>query len=899
MKAQGILILSHVGFSFVDQLAKQADTQGMERFILSSLPEKQHLDRLTLLQDMGEWFNSTEQHELSWDDVLHAIKQIQSQGKTIAACVCVWEGYRELMARANEHLGIKDIAPDCVPLLTDKQQLRKTLYAEGLSQVVVEPLTEQNFLAYQQQGASKFIKPFRGIASFGTFQLTPQVSWDDIQALQHELHSDTVFSSIFAEHDTFIIEDFINGTEYSFEMLVEDGQQSIVAIHEKPEMSLEKMTTLENSVVCPPVSLTGADIDTASAWLKQIFTTLNIDSGCFHVEAKFDGQQWEIIEINPRVGGSLISQSVEHFTNGHSLLDMWIKLLLQSSQHDAGFSQLLSELNMTGANPSPHQQASFFRVFYGDAGTIETITKTPGEAAPLLTQVFVKAGDTFSSSSKENFVGQALWALDYQQLQHSYEQISQQSESLIKLTYQSQTENSSPGIANMNTTMKIVDQDVAADALLIIDFNLSRSEDVAHIRRYAATQYELQTVLIRANPSAADSKLANFVIDLCPLEDNFVAKAIEQINALPTNISAGVVFSDNAVHTGAQLLIEMGLRSDSSILAENAFCKHQYRIKEQSCKDMLEAQQMFVPNVQKINSVACLDTFINENREGVVIKPTTEGNNRGVVLLHKPTNADVTTALAEVEEYIDSGVIAEQMIPFEKEFSYDGIGSSGFVTEKFTAPGRYPVEYAQLVPADLTAEQAGLIARAGQMANMIVGQSFGPFHNEIRLSDDHSETAVIEANRRPAGMKIWSLASTVFEQDLYALWIDTVVQNKQLNVQFTPKGSAMSIMLPASQPGLVCDIINDMDYLFEQLQADFAAKYPQDADKLNWLNCETIAVSQKYIHVPPRDNSDFIALVTIKASWASNVMKAYLPVIQNCWNEVLNEYLAINHKTVA
>ncbi|MBM3115194.1 ATP-grasp domain-containing protein [Jeongeupia naejangsanensis] len=435
---QGILILSHVGFSFVDQLATQVANEGVERYILSSLPEPDNLKRLDDLKDQAEWFRHTRHHELGWNDVQTAIADIQSEGKTIVACVCVWEGYRVIMAEANAYLGVTDIHPDTVNVLTDKYALRRLLFEHGLSEVTVEPLTEDKLLAYQSQNAIKFIKPYRGIASFGAFRLTPDVRWSDIEALHHELQSDTVFQGIFAEQDPFIIEDYIAGTEYSFEILVEGGRLFIVAIHEKTEVSFEKMTTLENACVSPPVSLTAADIDAGRAWLDAVFQLLDIRTGCFHLEAKFNGKRWELIEVNPRVGGSLISQSVEHLTEGYSLLNLWIKLLLQSTRRDANVSQLLSALSLSGGNPSPKNKATFFRVFFGNVGIIERVDQKPGEHKPILSQVFVKPGSVFSSASKENFVGQALWTLDFHNLLDSYASVSRQSTSLIELTYRPQ-----------------------------------------------------------------------------------------------------------------------------------------------------------------------------------------------------------------------------------------------------------------------------------------------------------------------------------------------------------------------------------------------------------------------------------------------------------------------------
>jgi biotin carboxylase len=56
---------------------------------------------------------------------------------------------------------------------------------------------------------------------------------------------------------------------------------------------------------------------------------LGLQPGAFHVEMKYwqARWRWEIIEVNPRLGGSLIHASTERAT-GVSLLSLWLRSLL-------------------------------------------------------------------------------------------------------------------------------------------------------------------------------------------------------------------------------------------------------------------------------------------------------------------------------------------------------------------------------------------------------------------------------------------------------------------------------------------------------------------------------------------------------------------------------------------
>lgn len=436
-------------------------------------------------------------------------------------------------------------------------------------------------------------------------------------------------------------------------------------------------------------------------------------------------------------------------------------------------------------------------------------------------------------------------------------------------------------------------------ALLIIDYNLSRIEDVKAIRQYVSDQYEMALILIRPKPDKADFIVADQVIDLNPLHRNFVTDALSQLKNLPYTICAGLVFSDNAVHNGAALLEALDLYTDSATLAHNAFCKFEYREQEQKIRSLLEAQKLFVPNYQEINDAITLQRFIDKNPQGIVIKPKQEGNNRGVIVLQNPDEIERNKALAEVDIYMSAGVIAEQLIPYNCEYSFDGIGEHHFITEKFSIRGRYPVEIGQLVPAAITPSRASAIINAGRLANLIVGQSKGAFHNEILVSDNNEYAAVVEANRRPAGMKIWTLASLVFQQNLYARWVDSVIAPDIQPPPLIPCGSAMTIMLPPVMPMLAGFILNNLEFLIEDLKVDFKSHYPDVFTTIEWVHCDAIASESKFLHFPPRDNSDFIAALVIYSSLAATEIKPYFEIIRSLWCQVLDRFLQQSEQRLA
>ncbi|MHC8335810.1 ATP-grasp domain-containing protein [Pseudomonas sp. LB3P25] len=430
-----------------------------------------------------------------------------------------------------------------------------------------------------------------------------------------------------------------------------------------------------------------------------------------------------------------------------------------------------------------------------------------------------------------------------------------------------------------------------APVLLIVDYNLSRIGDVLHMRDYARKQWGAQTWLVRANPQDHDKDISDRVIDADPLDPDFISHALSQLGDDAARITAGMVFSDNAVASGAALLERLGLPVDDAQLALGAFDKLAYRIAEHRIRPLLNQQGVMLPDFVRIDCLNDVRNFAVRQDRGFVIKPACEGNNRGVVMV--APGGDCEQAFSEVAPYLDKGVLAEAFITFTREYSYDGLGNLWFVTEKVSATGRYPVEVAQILPARLSEEEQLAIRAAGEQVNQLVGQRIGPFHNEIKLSDTGYNTAVIEPNRRPGGMKIWTLAHAVHGLDLYAAWVDSVFAGRVPDELPPATCSAATVMF-----GVPCDVTLDVAELgdIQALVQDALALAAQSLDlakeDIALIECAWIAGESRLIHAIPRDNSDFVAHACVALHDATVDIRDLVRVLREQWLVVLNRSLA-------
>lgn len=386
----GILILSHQLLSMVTPLQLLLAARGLDSHVLSSQPVRElnppWVNQVTR-------FEVSQDHALTMQDITHFLARLPA-GVKLIACISVWDGYRELMAATNALLGATDLDVNGVARLRDKLTMRQWLHRHELSHIEAHPLTESRWQQIAHRDAF-FIKPRTGLASFGAFRANQLDQLSQLTQLWRQACADKAYAGVFQGEPEFIIEDLIAGSEFCFEVIVEQGQAEILAVHEKIEMCQQGFTVLENACVCPPVSLQEAQLNAGKDFVARCLACLEIGTGLFHIEAKFSAPSgWEIVEINPRVGGAYILESTRHHA-GVNLLSRWLDSLLAQP-----------------AIPSPPaNRRSFFRVFFGQGGqTVARIQPQPTNEAPLLDQrLFVQHGDRLPDTEREIFIGQALW----------------------------------------------------------------------------------------------------------------------------------------------------------------------------------------------------------------------------------------------------------------------------------------------------------------------------------------------------------------------------------------------------------------------------------------------------------------------------------------------------------
>jgi hypothetical protein len=275
----------------------------------------------------GSAFELLDTDVLTPDLVMSTVTKYQPSAGSF--CISVWEGHRSIMARVNEHLNATDLRETTVRLLRDKYRLRTALCDRGYSKSKAEMLTASSYGARTADRADYFIKPRMGTGSFCAMRLSDTRSYEDTVAQYSSMLQGSPLDG-YAEvgADGLIVEAFIDGIEFSVEVVCLNGEPYVLAIQEKCCIEPVSGTVLEYSSMSPPVRVSREDCKTIAQYVRGALRAIGADNGCYHYELRFDerSKSCDTIEINPRNGGGYNSEVVREL-HGFSLIDAWISVL--------------------------------------------------------------------------------------------------------------------------------------------------------------------------------------------------------------------------------------------------------------------------------------------------------------------------------------------------------------------------------------------------------------------------------------------------------------------------------------------------------------------------------------------------------------------------------------------
>jgi hypothetical protein len=169
---------------------------------------------------------------------------------------------------------------------------------------------------------------------------------------------------------------------------------------------------LETALLSPPICKIDQHWQRAKEYISQALKCLNVTDGVFHIEARYNPETdvLDFIEINPRMGGSLINVSIEILTKNHSMLTLWVKLLSAISEQQK--SDLKAELLEIEKNSELSKFSSYLQIYFADSGKkIKRIHHNKCDIAPYKFCTHVTDDMLTADSNREIFAAEGIWSI--------------------------------------------------------------------------------------------------------------------------------------------------------------------------------------------------------------------------------------------------------------------------------------------------------------------------------------------------------------------------------------------------------------------------------------------------------------------------------------------------------
>ncbi|AQU64920.1 ATP-grasp domain-containing protein [Streptomyces niveus] len=220
---------------------------------------------------------------------------------------------------AAKELSLPHQSAEAVALLRDKGRLRDHLHARGFSRapsIVFDPHAADPDTLMRQLSYPCVVKDVAGSSSQNVWLV--KTSTDLAPVLDAARQVEEVRGGALTAEPYFV------GPLYSAETLSWDGETRILGVSSR---SLSPEPHFREDSVSFPVAFPEADAKELTDWLSSILASAGYSEGFTHSEFIITADGFEIVEINPRLGGALIGESI-HQALGINVHEAFIDLAL-------------------------------------------------------------------------------------------------------------------------------------------------------------------------------------------------------------------------------------------------------------------------------------------------------------------------------------------------------------------------------------------------------------------------------------------------------------------------------------------------------------------------------------------------------------------------------------------
>jgi D-alanine-D-alanine ligase-like ATP-grasp enzyme len=351
---KAMVFIENQAFGTLVKLAKRSKERGFDNFVLVRplfSHEKEQLKQYE--QEHGHLLfdRLVETERWDFDHIKKAVEEFEKE-KSLAGLICVGGFFTPdgllgaHVATLAEERGLPAQSVEGLYRSNNKYLTRDTLFHAGLNTVDFGLATdEESLLRHAERiGYPVILKPINGCASqlvikceneqeliegfhMGLKKL-PQSLYKHMYSCIHRFPDRSGKMIEFHPLTSMLVEGYIPGREASVEIVVTETEVIPLLVHDKVLVTEGDRVVYEHLLVVPPVRFHDSEIQRMKEYAIKVAKATGIKNSLCHVELRYDEKTGpQLLEINPRVGGMLVTQSLETMI-GFSVPDAILDLAL-------------------------------------------------------------------------------------------------------------------------------------------------------------------------------------------------------------------------------------------------------------------------------------------------------------------------------------------------------------------------------------------------------------------------------------------------------------------------------------------------------------------------------------------------------------------------------------------
>lgn len=226
-----------------------------------------------------------------------------------------------VMGRINDELGLSGISREQAICATNKHLMRKAFEkgnAPSPKSILAQDAEDAWSRLQNEFDTDAILKPSRNSGSRGIAKVSRNMDKGDFVRAYDEALSESRDHSV-------LIEQFIEGPEFSIEMIVWQGEIHVLTVTDKKTTGAPHFVELGHN---QPSCFSATDVETLKAAAVAGVRALGVNNCACHAEAKLMNGKAYLMEVGARLGGDFISTELTHLSTGIDMVAAAIDVAL-------------------------------------------------------------------------------------------------------------------------------------------------------------------------------------------------------------------------------------------------------------------------------------------------------------------------------------------------------------------------------------------------------------------------------------------------------------------------------------------------------------------------------------------------------------------------------------------